>query len=683
MPEQSSLKKYGLTYAGRTVTAREGTTMRSPRKLSVTLFTLAALCPSILGAQRHPSADASYSGVNRSFVPAPPPLAVGLASDPATISTANGRIDVFARGSDDALWHIVFANNQWSAWESRGGQLASGPAVVSAGADRVDVFARSAANQLLHLISNNGQWSQWQTVGTFPPYPLLTSDPSAVSFAPGRIEVFYRGPDGALWTIRFDGLWRQAQSLGNQLAPGSGPAVASLLATPQNVFNPPAQRLNVFIRGADNALHRRLRDDNGWHGWQSLGGALTADPSAVSRGGTNTRIDVFFRGTDNALYHRRFDGYTWHNPQALGGQLTGGPDASGWGPAGGPDLLNVFVRGTDNALHYRTFNGYQWLDWQTVGSPPDPVPPVNPADVPCPATPVPAGVGFRICASPGETPGFNMGEVWTFPGPIVMTSTIRLESVGGYAGTVTLSAACCFDVIRQRSTTLGPPGPVGTFSPNPVSIPANGSVATTLTITVPTVSAVPPVAGSTTPSVPYGKFNMSVEGKDAVSGLGGFTYVGMKKVPATEAAPACRPSAPLLPTGKALEAQIKVKETNPLSSVMSLPMYRPPPHPATSAFQWTITDDPSLPPGSADVVLENTSGGDLIITSVGCSGAGPGKTLRVPGGRTGTMRITRGVDNTLIFRHQVWFGWRDWGVLSQPAFWGVVAGKKNTFRWFQ
>ena len=655
--------------------------MRSLRKLGVSLFMLTAVCPSILFAQRHPLAEASYLGVNGSFVPPPPPLVVGLASDPATISTANGRIDVFARGSDNALWHIVFSNNQWSAWESRGGQLASGPAVASAGAARVDVFARSAANQLLHLISNNGQWSQWRTVGTFPPYPVLTSDPAAVSFEPGRIEVFYRGPDGALWTIRFDGLWRQAQSLGNQLAPGSGPAVASLVARPSNVFNPPGQRLDVFIRGADNALHHRMRDQNGWQGWRSVGGTLTADPSAVSWG-TTGRMDVFFRGSDNALHSRIFDGYTWRNPQSLGGQTPGGPDASGWGSAGGPTVLNVFVRGTDNALHYRTFNGYQWLDWQTVGSPPDPVPLVNPADVPCPATPVPGGVGFRICASPGQTPGFNLIERWTLPAPIAMASTIRLESVGGYAGVVTLSAACCFDVIRLRSTTLGPPGPVGTFSTNPVSIPANGSVATTLTITVPTVPAVPPVTGSTTPIVPYGKFNMSVEATDPVSGLSRFTYVGLKKVPATEAAPACRPAAPLLTTGKALEAQIRVKEANLLSSVLTVAMYHPVPN-ARSAFRWTIADDPTLPTGSADVVLENTSGGDLIITSVGCSGSAPGMTLRVPGGRTGTMRITRGVDKTLIFRYQIGLDWFDWGVLSQPAFWGVVDGKRNTFRSFQ
>lgn len=656
--------------------------MRSPRKLGVTLFMLTAVYPSFLFAQRHPPSEARYRGDNRSFAPPSPPLAVGLSSDPATISSANGRIDVFARGSDNALWHIVFASGQWSAWESLGGQLASGPTAASSGAARIDVFARSTANQLLHLISSNGQWSQWQTIGTLPPYALLTSDPSAVSFEPGRIEVFYRGPDGGLWTIDFDGQWHQAQSLGNQLAAGSGPAVASPVAKPQNVFNPPGQRLDVFIRGADNALHHRVRDQNGWHGWQSIGGMLTADPSAVSWG-TTGRMDVFFRGSDNALYWRVFDGYTWHNPETLGGQLSGGPDAAGWDPAGGPTRLNVFVRGTDNAVHYRAFNGYQWLAWQGLGSPPDPVAPVNPADVPCPATPVPAGPGFRVCATPGETPGFNLIERWILPGPIAVASTIRLESVGGYAGTVTLSAACCFDVIRQRSTTLGPPGPVATFSPNPVSIPANGSVATTLTITVPTVGAVPPVAGSTTPIVPYGKFNMIVEAKDAVSGLGGFTYVGMKKVPATEATPACRPAAPLLRTGVALEAQIKIKETNPQASVMSLAVYRPPPHPATSAFRWTITDDPSLPSGSADIVLENTSGGDLIITSVGCSGSGPGKTLRVAGGKTGTMRIIRGVDNTLIFRHQNWFWWNDWGVLSQPAFWGVVDGKKNTFRWIQ
>ena len=40
---------------------------------------------------------------------------------------ADGRLEVFARGTDNALWHIwqTAPNNGWSGWASLGGVLFS------------------------------------------------------------------------------------------------------------------------------------------------------------------------------------------------------------------------------------------------------------------------------------------------------------------------------------------------------------------------------------------------------------------------------------------------------------------------------------------------------------------------------------------------------------------------------
>jgi hypothetical protein len=46
--------------------------------------------------------------------------------------------------------------------------------------------------------------------------------------------------------------------------------------------------------------------DNGWSGWTSLGGGVASDPAAVSWAGG--RIDVFARGADNAMVHKCYDG---------------------------------------------------------------------------------------------------------------------------------------------------------------------------------------------------------------------------------------------------------------------------------------------------------------------------------------------------------------------------------------
>lgn len=64
-----------------------------------------------------------------------------MRSGPAVSSWGGNRLDVFALGMDNALWHKWFTGS-WSDWESLGGQLTSGPA-----GSRIDVFARGAGHE--------------------------------------------------------------------------------------------------------------------------------------------------------------------------------------------------------------------------------------------------------------------------------------------------------------------------------------------------------------------------------------------------------------------------------------------------------------------------------------------------------------------------------------------------------
>ena len=58
-----------------------------------------------------------------------------------SISSTNGligklsrrvdKIDVFIRGTDNALWYTFWNNIVWSKWESLGGNLTADPAIVS------------------------------------------------------------------------------------------------------------------------------------------------------------------------------------------------------------------------------------------------------------------------------------------------------------------------------------------------------------------------------------------------------------------------------------------------------------------------------------------------------------------------------------------------------------------------
>jgi Repeat of unknown function (DUF346) len=237
------------------------------------------------------------------------------------------------------------AGAHWEAWESLGGVVSSSPDVCSWGPGRLDVFVRGTDDALWHKWYEDG-WSGWESLGG-----VITSDPAAVSWGPGRIDVFVRGTDDALWHKWYDGSWSGWESLGGVIM--GGPDVSSWAPG----------RLDVFARGTDSVLWHRLYD-NGWLDWESLGGVIASDPSAVSWG--HGRIDVFARGTNKTVMHRWYDGdwFDWESlgPAVLDGLASSGPDVSSWGPG----RLDVFVRGSNNAVWHKWYdNG--WFDWESLG----------------------------------------------------------------------------------------------------------------------------------------------------------------------------------------------------------------------------------------------------------------------------------------------------------------------------
>ena len=289
-----------------------------------------------------------------------------LTSDSSAVSWGDGRIDVFARGSGDRLWHRWYIRGQgWSVWETLGGVLNSGPGVSSWAEGRLDVFALGTDNKLKHKWYIRGQgWfpnGPWENLGA-PPGLSLTSDPSAVSWGDGRVDVFARASDDGLWHrwyIRGQG-WSGWEPLGGVL--NSGPDVSSW----------GEGRLDVLVRGADNRLHHKwyIRG-RGWSGWERLGApsglSLTSDPGAVSWG--DGRIDVFARASDDGLWHRWYvGGQGWSGWEPLGGVLNSGPDVSSWGDG----QLDVFALGTDNKLRHKWYTrGQGWFPrglWENLGA---------------------------------------------------------------------------------------------------------------------------------------------------------------------------------------------------------------------------------------------------------------------------------------------------------------------------
>ena len=269
-------------------------------------------------------------------------LASGLVSDPTAVSWSSGRIDVFARGADNALWHRYYSGS-WSPWESLGGSITSAPDVSSWGANRLDIFARGADGALWHKWYDNG-WRGWESLGG-----QIIGDPAAVSWGSGRIDVVIRGTDNAMYHKYYENGWSGYEPLGGAFT--SGPDVSSWASG----------RLDVFGRGTDNTLYHKYWQGR-WGPWEQLGpDQILGDPAAVSWG--PDRIDVFVRGTDNQLYHKYWQN-GWSAYESLGGALASGPDASSWAA----NRLDIFALGTDGSLQHRWYDR-GWGGWEGLGAP--------------------------------------------------------------------------------------------------------------------------------------------------------------------------------------------------------------------------------------------------------------------------------------------------------------------------
>ena len=109
--------------------------------------------------------------------------------------------------------------------------------------------------------------------------------PAAVSWGPGRLDLFWLGEANDLWhRTMTEGVWAEPESLGGNLA--SGPTVTAW----------GGDRMEVFAIFPDGQLWDRYWDGEAWHEWKTLEGDLVGQPAASSWG--DDRLDVFAPGRD-------------------------------------------------------------------------------------------------------------------------------------------------------------------------------------------------------------------------------------------------------------------------------------------------------------------------------------------------------------------------------------------------
>ncbi len=264
----------------------------------------------------------------------------------------DGRMEIFARGSDGAVWHNwqTEPNGNWSGWASLGGWIDM--LTIGQNADgRLEIFARGSDGAVWHnwQTEPNGNWSGWASLGGW--IDILTVGKNA----DGRLEIFARGGDGAVWhnwQIAPNGNWSGWASLGGWI---------DRLVIGQNQDG----RLELFARGSDAALWHmwQTAPSNGWSGWASLGGWI--DMLTVSQN-ADGRMEVFARGSDAALWHmwQTAPNNGWSGWASLGGwidMLTVEQNQDG--------RMEVFVRGSDLAVWHlwQTAPSNGWGDWASLG----------------------------------------------------------------------------------------------------------------------------------------------------------------------------------------------------------------------------------------------------------------------------------------------------------------------------
>ncbi len=81
------------------------------------------------------------------------------------MSWGPNRIDLFAVGTDHALWHKWWDGTRWGGWESLGGVLQSDVAAVSWDRNRIDVFGIGTDHALRHKWWDGRRWRGWESLG--------------------------------------------------------------------------------------------------------------------------------------------------------------------------------------------------------------------------------------------------------------------------------------------------------------------------------------------------------------------------------------------------------------------------------------------------------------------------------------------------------------------------------------
>ncbi|WP_328605234.1 glycoside hydrolase family 27 protein [Amycolatopsis sp. NBC_00345] len=202
---------------------------------------------------------------------------------PAATAGADGRIDVYVRGLDNAVWQRGYDGNRWGDWHRLGGTLTDSPSVTADGT----LYTRGADGQVWTR-ATDGSWS---SLGS-PDGAAIYGRPGAATSTAGTV-VAVRTPDDSVWTRArtADGTWSDWASIGGTVS--SSPTLAAN-----------GDKVSLFALASDYTLWQNDRDGTSWAGWSkqpkypsgsvvgTLGAAADADGAWLAVRGPDDHVRV-------------------------------------------------------------------------------------------------------------------------------------------------------------------------------------------------------------------------------------------------------------------------------------------------------------------------------------------------------------------------------------------------------
>ncbi|MFK4868425.1 glycoside hydrolase family 27 protein [Streptomyces sp. CSMPJR101] len=179
-----------------------------------------------------------------------------------------------------------------------------------------------------------------------------TASPAVVR-AGDTLTTFFRGPHGSLKQVTGDGTGR-TKDLG-------GPTGGRFLGQPA-AYASAGGRIDLFVRGTDSRVYRRVFEGGRWGGWQSLGGRVTDAPSVAFTDPEHWTLVA--RGADGRIV-RRGPASDWSSLGAPGDRETYGRPSAAVDAQG---RVHVAVRTPSDDIWTRSLDtSGTWSEWSSLG----------------------------------------------------------------------------------------------------------------------------------------------------------------------------------------------------------------------------------------------------------------------------------------------------------------------------